>query len=113
MTHTLVSSHHDVRGSLEVLGEEVAEGVVLLQHGKVGRVAHPCGDSLLDARQARLETHVISLTGEDLFGDLLLIALEQEQLEPWKLSAIRPLRHWEVKSKVGTQAPGGCSDEGS
>lgn len=39
---TLVAGHHDVRGGLEVLGDEVAEGVVLLQHDEVGGVAHAC-----------------------------------------------------------------------
>lgn len=37
---TLVTSHHHMRGRLEMLGDEIAEGMVLLQHGEVGRIAH-------------------------------------------------------------------------
>jgi hypothetical protein len=37
---TLVRGHHDVGRLLEVLGEQVAEGVVFLEHEEVGRVGH-------------------------------------------------------------------------
>lgn len=37
---TLVRGQHDVGRLLEVLGEQVAQGVVFLEHEEVGRVGH-------------------------------------------------------------------------
>lgn len=37
---TLVSCHQDMRGLLQMFGEEVAEGVVLLENLEVGGVRH-------------------------------------------------------------------------
>lgn len=67
-----------MRCLLEVLGNEVAEGVVLLEEDKVRcvgqawkRLASGCSD------QGRWGGR----TGEDLLRDLLLSVLEQEELE--------------------------------
>jgi len=57
----LVTSHQNMGGSLEMLGDEIAECMVLLQHDEVGRVAH---------------------SSEDLLCDLLLSILKEEELEP-------------------------------
>lgn len=52
---TLVPSHHDVRGGLEVLSDEIAEGVVLLQHDEVGRVAHAFREEIVSNKQTTVE----------------------------------------------------------
>ena len=43
MPLTLVSSHVDVRMRLEVLGKEVAKGVIFLHENEVGGIGHSYG----------------------------------------------------------------------
>ena len=86
---TLVRRQKDVRRLLEVLGKQVAEGVVLLEEDEVrgiGQAWREVNNFACDCKGGRG-----GLTGEDLLRDLLLSILEKEELESWDQKVSRPL----------------------
>lgn len=80
---------------LQMLAEEIAEGVVFLVHGKVRGIGHACREvpgqilccsdspTNLGFQQSVKMVH----TGEHLLRDFLLAITEEKQLEPASILA--------------------------
>jgi hypothetical protein len=78
--HTLVPSKQNLTVPLQVLAKQVAQRVVLLQQDEVGGIGHACVSSIVSPVCAA-ENMPCWHTSKDLFRDVLLAILKQEELE--------------------------------
>ena len=83
---TLVCCEQNVRRLLEMLGDEIAERVVLLLDEKVDSVGHACSCENISLRSFLAPTSWMprgsyAHTRERRFSDLLFAVSEQEELE--------------------------------